>query len=43
MDVYKNIKTEKTYNILLKSGMFWEFHPELSGVWSDDKIIINET
>ena len=40
---YKNIKKKKNYDILLKSGMFWEFHPELSGVWEKDKeIILNE-
>lgn len=21
------------YNLLLKSGMFWEFYPELTGNW----------
>jgi len=26
------------YNDLLKSGMFWEFYPELSGDWSKDKM-----
>lgn len=25
------------YNDLLKSGMFWEFYPELSGEWVKDK------
>lgn len=34
------------YEKLLKSGMFWEFHPQLSGEWEKDKnewvIIQNE-
>ena len=37
MNKYKSIKTKKNYDSLLKSGMFWEFHPELSGVWEKDK------
>ena len=41
MMVYKQIQTLENYNILLKSGMFWEFHPELTGDWDKDKIIIN--
>lgn len=28
---------EKEYNKLLKSGMFWEFFPKLSGNWLEDK------
>lgn len=28
---------EKRYNSLLHSGMFWEFHPELTGKWEEDK------
>jgi len=28
---------EKKYNSLLHSGMFWKFHPELTGVWKQDK------
>ena len=40
---YKNIRKKKNYDILLKSGMFWESYPELSGVWEKDKdIILNE-
>lgn len=31
------IKNKKDYEDLLKSGMFWEFHPELSGEWEKDK------
>ena len=41
MDIYENIKTEENYNKLLKSGMFFEFHPELSGNWLTDKVVIN--
>jgi hypothetical protein len=37
MDRYKNIKTKENYDKLLKSGMFWEFHPELTGDWNKDK------
>jgi len=40
MDRYKQIKTKENYDKLLYSGMFWEFHPELTGVWSEDKILI---
>ena len=25
------------YNLLLHSGMFWEFHPHLSGEWEKYK------
>lgn len=31
------IKNKKEYNLLLNSGMFWEFHPELTGQWDSDK------
>ena len=41
MNVYKFIKTEEDYNELLKSGMFWEFHPELTGDWKKDSKVIN--
>jgi hypothetical protein len=41
-DRYRHIKTEEAHQILLNSGMFWEFHPELSGVWEKDKHIINK-
>ena len=40
--MYNNIKTEIEYNLLLKSGMFWEFYPQLSGLWYKDVIIINK-
>ena len=42
MDKYKNIKTKESYDKLLSSGMFWEFHPELTGEWEKDKLIINK-
>ena len=42
MDIYKSIKTKENYNKLLVSGMFWEFHPELSGNWEKDKAVINK-
>lgn len=37
---YKNISMIDDYMSLLYSGMFFEFHPELSGVWSADKDLI---
>lgn len=40
-DRYRNIKTEENYMLLLKSGMFWEFHPELTGNWCLDEPVIN--
>ena len=40
-DRYRNIKTEENYMSLLKSGMFWEFHPELTGNWYLDEPVIN--
>ncbi len=30
-------KAEWEYNQLLKSGMFWEFYPNLSGEWEQDE------
>lgn len=39
---YKQIQTRENYDKLLKSGMFWEFHPELSGTWEDDEPIIHK-
>lgn len=34
------VKNRKEYETLLKSGMFWEFHPELTGQWEIDKFEI---
>ena len=34
------VKNKEEYDGLLKSGMFWEFHPELSGDWEQDKFKI---
>ena len=28
----------REYNKLLKSGMFFEFYPNLSGIWKKDRI-----
>lgn len=28
---------KEDYFLLLGSGMFWEFHPELTGKWNKDK------
>ena len=30
-------KLKSDYLKLLHSGMFWEFHPELTGDWEKDK------
>jgi hypothetical protein len=38
---YKNIKKEKDYKKLLRSGMLFQFHPELTGDWATDKEVIN--
>ncbi len=40
--MYEQIKTQEAYLKLLESGMFWEFHPELTGDWEKDIKIINE-
>ena len=32
--MYEQIKTKENYYNLLGSGMFWEFHPELTGNWN---------
>lgn len=37
---YDKINTKENYDLLLNSGMFWEFHPELEGDWEKDKEII---
>lgn len=39
-DTYKNIQTKENYDKLLSSGMFWEFHPELSGNWDADRSVV---
>jgi len=41
--MYEQIKTRENYDKLLKSGMFWEFHPELTGDWDKDKLVILKT
>ena len=38
--MYEKIKTKDDYDLLLKSGIFFELHPELSGDWEKDKNII---
>jgi len=38
--IYKNIQTKENYDKLLSSGMFWEFHPELSGNWDVDRCVV---
>jgi hypothetical protein len=30
-------KAKDAYNKLLKSGMFWEFYPQLTGDYEEDK------
>lgn len=43
MRSYKIVGTKEHYNILLESGMFFEFYPELTGTWDIDKVkIVNE-
>lgn len=37
---YKHIRTKKNYNTLLKTGFFFEFHPELTGDWELDAPLI---
>lgn len=39
--MYNQIKTKEEYFLLLKSGMFYEFYPELSGNWEKDKVLLN--
>lgn len=38
---YENIRSYADYEKLLLSGMFWEEYPELSGVWEEDRRVIN--
>jgi len=38
--MYTQIKTKQNYDKLLSSGMFFEFHPELTGNFEKDMIII---
>ena len=38
--LHEEIKTKENYDKLLASGMFWEFHPELTGIWEVDKEVI---
>lgn len=40
-DRYKGIKTKENYDKLKATGMFWEYHPELTGDWEVDKLVIN--
>lgn len=40
-DKYNNIKTKENYYLLIKSGMFGEFYPELTWDWEVDKKVIN--
>lgn len=35
-----NLATEKDYYMLRDSGMLWEFYPELTGNWEEDKKVI---
>lgn len=41
MREYENIKSKSDYDLLLNSGMMWEFHPELTGSWNIDKKTIS--
>jgi len=38
--MHDNIKEKSAYDELLATGMFWEFHPELTGAWNVDKVVI---
>lgn len=40
MERYEAISSKESYTKALKSGMFWEYWPELSGKWEEDKKII---
>ena len=40
-DRYNNIKTKENYDLLINSGMFGEFYPELTWDWETDKKIMN--
>ena len=40
--MYEKIKNKTDYIKLLESGMFWEFYPELFGVWEKDNIIFKK-
>ena len=37
---YNKLRSREKYDRVLASGMFFEFHPELTGVWIKDKIYI---
>ena len=37
MNEVLEIECKKEYEALLKSGMAWEFHPWLTGIWNNDK------
>ena len=39
---YKHISSKENYDKRLGSGMFWEFHPELSGIWENDCKLFKE-
>ncbi len=39
---YRKIRKYKGYLNLLLSGMFYEFHPDLTGVWKLDKKIMKK-
>jgi hypothetical protein len=42
MEKYKHIQTKEEYLKLLSTGMFFEFHPELTGIWNVDKEVIKK-
>lgn len=37
MNEILEMECKKEYEELLKSGMAWEFHPWLTGIWKEDK------
>lgn len=37
-----NNDIKRSYDNLLKSGMFWELYPQLTGNWDEDKAFWEE-
>jgi hypothetical protein len=37
MDEVLEMECKQEYEELLKTGMAWEFHPWLTGIWKEDK------
>ena len=41
IDRYRSLRTKENYDLLINSGMFGEFYPELTCNWEVDKKVIN--